>query len=147
MAKRFLGYSVFSPRRSGAFYADLGPDSSGYQELFAERRDRHCGFGVVSFERSFRAHTSMNESGAQRNCFTSQPVMVAVVSRQPPNFHPEHLKRLVPIGVHLRADTFGFLTPVGPNPTADTLTITKMGRFPSCGKKSPVPRECPLIAR
>jgi hypothetical protein len=103
----YLGSRDPSQRRSVEFYADLDPDSTGSQELLARRPDRHREFDGASSSVHF--WLALRWAGPPpRIFFTSQPATLAVLSRHPPESHPGCLKRLVPVGMQLRANEGGF---------------------------------------
>lgn len=103
-----LGLRAASRRRSVDFYADLDPDSPGYQTLLAAEpnvtRRRPLGDSDIRF------WLALHWAGPPvRMFFSAQHARFAFgQQRRPPEPHPGLLKKPAIVGMRLTANTSGF---------------------------------------
>jgi hypothetical protein len=107
VVQAYLGFRTFPPRQSVEFYADLDPDSSGYQELLTAQPGLPHQGGLAGLRSRFWLALRW-EGPPVRILFATQQARLAPLKRRPPEPHPGLLKRPAQVGMRLQAPRGGF---------------------------------------
>lgn len=107
-----LGSRSASRLRRLQFYADLDPDSPGFQDL-AQLAPTLVAGAVSAADFRARFWLALRWSGPPpRVFFSSRPARFTILTRRPPERHPGMRRVLRPIGVQLDAGDDGIFKPL-----------------------------------